>query len=172
MLAQAASVGLLLCITTAYLALAHHWRGNYESMPSLDLPGAQRIHLPKAQGRDYLWLVQNVENHCDVFIGMPELPSLHIWTDKDAVAGFDMDDWMLFYSPEQQVAASEILSRYPNACEIYNPDLVAFWNRTNQDMSAYPLARYLHDNFTVVGQKDRFSFLVRNGRDVSLLAIP
>jgi hypothetical protein len=57
---------------------------------------------------------------------------------------------------------------HPRACAIYNPQLVAFWNRSNRDMNTLPLARYLHENFKVVGSLDDFSLLVRNDREIEL----
>ncbi|MGH9562033.1 MAG: hypothetical protein ACRD3S_11325, partial [Terracidiphilus sp.] len=163
---QGASVAALLCAVLMYGFMFRVWRGQYRSLTALNLPGAYRIHVPETQRRDYVWLTENVDKNCDAFIGMPELPSLHIWTAKDPVGDLDMNNWMLFYSDKKQENAAQDLSRFPKACEIYNPDLVAFWNRTNQDMSALPLARYLDANFRVVGQIDKFSFLMRKNRNL------
>ena len=69
---------------------------------------------------------------------------------------------------EEQAAISSELSLHPRACAFYNPQLVAFWNRTHQNMDTLPLARYLHENFKVVGSLDDFSLLVRNDRDIKL----
>jgi hypothetical protein len=57
-------------------------------------------------------------------------------------------------------------SLHPRACVFYNPQLVAFWNRSNRDMDALPLAHYIHRNFKVVRSLDDFSLLVRNDRDI------
>jgi hypothetical protein len=158
----------LLCVPVFYLLIAGINRKTYNSLMPLDLPGAERIHLAAAQARDYHWLVQNIEANCDIFFGMPELPSLHIWTGIAPPAGLGADAWMLVYTDEDQAAISSELSMHPRACVFYNPQLVAFWNRSHQDMDALPLARYIHRNFKVVGSLDDFSFLVRNDRGIEL----
>jgi hypothetical protein len=156
----------LLCVPALYLLIAGIHRKTYNSLMPLDLPGARRIHLGAAQARDYHWLVQNLKANCDIFFGMPELPSLHIWVDSPPPAGLAVDDWMLVLTDKEQAAISSELSMHPRPCVFYNPQLVAFWNRSNRDMDALPLAGYIHTNFKVVGSLDDFSFLVRNDRDI------
>jgi hypothetical protein len=143
-------------------------RDSYDSLPSLQLPGADRIHLQEAQGRDYSWLVQNLDDHCDIFIGLPEVPSLHIWTGKDSLEGMQADDWMLTASLEQEISVTVVLSKHPNACAIYNPALVNFWNRDNRNLDSLPLVRYIHENFKSVGTTGKFSFLVKNDRNLNI----
>jgi hypothetical protein len=162
----AATSVLLICVAASYLAIARSERADYDALPSLDISGAGRVHLQASQGQDYRWLVQTLNDHCDVFVGLPELPSLHIWTGKDPLEGMDIDDWMLSSTNEQQIDASTVLSEHPNACEIYNPDIVDFWNRTHRNLDGLPLVRYLHENFKVVGQTGRFFFLIRNERNL------
>jgi hypothetical protein len=167
-LVRAATTMLLLWVAGSYLVIARSERKFYDSLPALQLRGAGRIHLYPAQARDYPWLVQNLNEHCDIFMGFPEVPSLHIWTGKDPLAGLEFDDWILIVSDRQQIAASAVLSQHPNACAIYNPDLVAFWNRTHQNWDSIPLVRYLHENFKVVGATGQFYFLVRNERNLNI----
>ena len=162
----------LLCIPAFYLLIAGIQRKTYNSLMPLDLPGARRIHVTAAQARDYHWLVQNIEANCDIFFGMPELPSLHIWTGLAPPAGLGANAWMLVYTNEEQAAISSELSKHPRACVFYSPKLVAFWNRTHQNMDTLPLARYLHENFKVVGSLDDFSLLVRKDREVPQLVSP
>jgi hypothetical protein len=103
---------------------------------------------------------------------MPELPSLHIWTGIAPPAELATDDWMFVYTNEEQAAISSELSMHPRPCVFYNPQLVAFWNRSNRDMDALPLAGYIHTNFKVVGSLDDFSFLVRNDRQIVNISSP
>ena len=131
--------------------IARQERKEYDSLPSLQLPGSGRIHLPEAQARDYRWLVRQLNDHCDYLSGLPEVPSLHIWTGKDPLDGMEMDDWMIAMSNEQQMVVSMVISEHPNACTIYNPELVTFWDRPHHDIDSLPLVRYLHENFKVAG---------------------
>jgi hypothetical protein len=168
LLIRAAALVLLLWVVASYFSVARSDREFYYSRPPLQLRGAGRIHLYPAQARDYSWLVQNLNDHCDLFVSFPELPSLHIWTEKDPLPGLGVDAWMLASSDEQQIAAAEVLSQHPNACAIYDPDLVAFWNPAHQNLDSLPLVRYLHENFKVVGATGQFYFLVRNERDLDI----
>jgi hypothetical protein len=163
---------LLLCVAASYIVIARRARKDYNALPSLQLPSSGRIHLPETQAQDYRWLVRQLDDHCDVFVGFPELPSLHIWTKKDPLDGMQMNDWMLYTSGQQQMAVSAVLSEHPNACAIYNPRLVDFWNRTHQDLGQLPLVRYLHENFKIAGTSNQFSFLVRNKRDLTIASDP
>jgi hypothetical protein len=158
----------LVCVAAFYIGLARTERKKYNALPFLQLPGSTKIHLPEAQARDYLWLVRQLNEHCDIFVGLPEVPSLHIWTGKDPLDGMQMDDWMLAASNQQQLAVSTVLSAHANACEIYNPDLVTFWNRNDENLDSLPLVRYLHENFKVAGTTGKFVLLVRNGRVLSI----
>ena len=45
----------------------------YESLSALNLAGAERIHLPEQQARDYQWLTQSAIDYCDVLVGLPNL---------------------------------------------------------------------------------------------------
>jgi hypothetical protein len=168
MLSRAATSMILICVAAFYLAIDLNARADYDSMPSLQLSGAERIHVPLPQALDYRWLVQNLDDHCDIFVGFPELPSLHVWTGKDPLPGMEIDDWMLTASNEQQTAAAAILSEHPNACAFYSPVLTNIWNPTHRNLDSLPLVHYLHDNFKVVGARGQFYFLVRDGRDLDI----
>jgi hypothetical protein len=167
-LTRAAASIVLLCVAASYFVTARADRMTYEALPSLQLLGAGRIHVPPAQAQDYQWLVQNLKDHCDIFVGFPELPSLHAWTEINPLAGMEVDAWILSASDEQQVAATVTLSEHPNACAISNPVLTGIWNRSNIDLDALPLVHYLNQNFKVVGTTGQFSFLVRKERDLQL----
>jgi hypothetical protein len=168
MLSRAATSMILICVAAFYLAIDLNARADYNSMPSLQLSGAERIHVPLPQALDYRWLVQNLNDHCDIFVGFPELPSLHFWTGKDPLPGMAIDDWMLSTSDEQQIAVAAILSEHPNACAFYSPVLTNMWNPSHRNLDSLPLVDYLHDNFKVVGARSQFYFLIRNERDLDI----
>ena len=169
---HATALILLASIPLAYLGIDYHQRRFYNSIPSLGIGGADRIHLPAKRIRDYHWLVENLKANCDVFVGLPEIPSLHIWTSKDSVAGLYLDAWILSATKAQQTAAIRELSSHPSACAVYNPDLVAFWNRGKQDVTQLPLVHYIETNFKVAGASDRYFLLVKNERSLTLNASP
>jgi len=161
----------LVCVAVVYLVIARSERNAYNALPSLQIPGAGRIHLQDEQAREYRWLVGQLDSHCDVFVGLPEVPSLHIWTGKDLLSGMYMGDWMIAMSDEQQLAASALLSQHPNACAVYNKELVDFWDHPHHDVTSLPLVRYLSQNFKVAGTAGRFALLVHNKRELSIESI-
>jgi hypothetical protein len=163
---------LLLCVPAYYLTTAYVQRRSYDSMISLALPGAERIHVSPVVEQDYAWLVRNIRAHCDVFVGLPEIPSLHVWTAMNPVRGLENDAWFVTATEKQQEAASAVLSQHPDACAIYNPDIVTFWNRSRQDIHAAPVARYIDEHFKVVGATHRYYLLVPKERDISVASVP
>jgi hypothetical protein len=90
---------------------------------------------------DYHWLVRNLHEHCDVFISVPEIPSLHLWVAQDPLAVSGMSQWMQFLNDEPQAAVAAALSDHPRACAIYNENLVVSWNEdhSEQGRGTHPL---------------------------------
>lgn len=169
-LVRVAAAIVLVFVVGQYVSMAAHERQQYEALPSLALPGSTSIHVPEAQAQNYRWLVRQLKEHCDVFVGFPEFPSLHLWTGSAPLDGMDMDDWMLITSQEQQTAAAATLSEHQNSCVVYNSNLVDFWNHPKRDLALLPLVRYLFQNFKIVGTTGQFSLMVRNQRNLELTA--
>ena len=155
-----------------YLVILHSRRRAYDELPSLNLPGAYRIHLPEDQARDYRWLVRNLDEHCKSFVGFPGIPSLYFWTGDDPPAGMDVNSWMLVYSDQQQEAVAEALSEDPNACAIYSPDLVGVWNRELKKVNVLPLSRYIPHKFQNHRENGTILFLVRKERNLAAIFSP
>lgn len=157
----------LFCLVLDYAYIAYVQRKSYNSLPALNLAGASRIHLNDQQAAEYQWLTRSSVNYCDILIGLPNLPSLNFWTGMNPPARLNIDAWMLVLSDKEQLEIELALSKHPNACAIYNPEILAFWSHNRRDISGLPLVRYIHDEFKPVGSMDHFVFLVRNGRDLS-----
>jgi hypothetical protein len=166
LLRLAGSVALF-CLVLDYVYIAYAQHESYNSLPALNLAGASRIHLRDEQAREYQWLTRSSVNYCDILIGLPNIPSLNLWTAMDPPARLNSDAWMLVLSDKEQLEIELALSKHPNACAIYNPEILAFWNRNRRDIGGLPLVRYIHDKFKPVGSMGNFVFLVRNERDLS-----
>ena len=158
---------LLLCLALDYVYIGYIQSKDYKSLPALYLAGASRIHLPGRQARDYQWLTQTALQYCDIFIGLPNIPSLNLWTAMSPPALLNSDAWTLVLTDKEQIEVASALSTHPNACVIYNPEVLSIWDRDHHDISGLPLVSYIHDNFKPVGSMDKYVFLVRNGRDLA-----
>ena len=174
--ARPAAAVTLAAVALAYPALAYRAKRLYASLTPLDLPGAERIHVAKEEAQDYHWLVSNLRENCDTFVGLPGLPSLYFWTGKplpgrvDQLPGpLNMDQWMDLFTPAQQEAIAADFSTHFNACAVYHPSGVDFWNTGHHDVRGWPLANYILTHFKTIGQSGDYQFMIRNERQ---LAIP
>ena len=167
MLLRVSNFVLLLCLALDYGFLAFVQRERYKSLPALNLLGANRIHLRGQQAKEYKWLTRSALNYCDIFVGLPNIPSLNLWTGMAPPARLNIDDWILVLTDKEQLDIASALSTHPNACAVYNPELLAVWDNDHHDISSLPLVRYINENFKPVGSMGNYVFLVRNGRDLN-----
>jgi hypothetical protein len=166
--ARGVAAALLIVVVAVYLGITYQARQLYKSLPALDLPGAERIHLDEQKALSLRWLTRNIENHCDVIFGLPNLVSLNFWTAKEPLTMFNTDAWILDLRPDQQMIVQTALSGHADACIVYNPDMVAFWNEAGGiDVEALPLVRYIREDFKIAGSSNQYYLLVRKERDLN-----
>nr|MDQ2713266.1 hypothetical protein [Acidobacteriota bacterium] len=157
----AASVAFLLA--SLYLLQLASAIQTYESLVSLGLSGAERVRVTIPDKNVYGWLTSELDTHCDTFFSMPGLFSLYFWTRKDPPTRLLMSDWIgLLNAPQQQKVVDD-LSTYNRECIVYSPRVVEFWRR-GQDLSRSPLARYIHDQFISIDQRDGYYFMIRKAQ--------
>jgi hypothetical protein len=159
-IAEIAAVLLALATNAFWAQGAVH---RYHKLKMLPLAGAERIHTPAALESQYSWITTTLKNSCDSNFSMPGIFSLYFWTQTNPPTGLLMDNWIgLLNRPQQQRVVSD-LSRYPKLCIVYNQKLVDGWRR-GQDLTASPLARYIHDEFAPFDQRGDYIILARRGR--------
>ena len=168
---------ILAAVALAYSVSAYRANRLYASLTPLDLPGAERIHVEKAEAEDYQWLVARLRQNCDTFVALPGIPSLYFWTGKplpgqvhQPPGQLNFGQWMDMFSSAQQQAIADDFSRHPNACAVYHPSGVDFWNTGKRDVREWPLANYLLTHFKTVGQTGDYQFMVRNERELDIPA--
>jgi hypothetical protein len=141
------------------------------------MPGAERIHVEKSEAEDYQWLVARLRQNCETFVGLPGIPSLYFWTGNPlpgpahkSPGPLSMDAWMLTHSPDEQQAVLDDLARFPNACAVYHPSGVDFWNKGKLDVRVWPLANYILTHFKTIGRSGDYQFMIRNERQLDIPA--
>jgi hypothetical protein len=136
----------------------------YQSLPSLDLPGARLVHTAPDVKVNFQWLVANIREHCDSFESLPGLPSLSFWTGIETLTRFNIGAWTYTLSPDQQQQVVAAISRHPRACIVYNRPLTEFWNPGGKSLGNLPLVAYIFRNFQAVGSSGDYRLMLRSER--------
>ena len=170
-LARTTGVAVVLLALLAYPAQAWRARQVYLSQTPLDLPGASRIRMAPDEVAVFQWLVRQLKQHCDTFVGYPGIPSLYFWTGKPMPGPLqtppgplNADAWTLLLTPAQQQSIVDEFAQHANGCVVYHPSGVLFWNRNGNDESPLPLVNFIQHNFRTVGAIGDYQFQVRNSR--------
>jgi hypothetical protein len=170
-LARTTGVAVVLLALLTYPAQAWRARQAYLSLTPLNLPGASRVRATSEEVAAFQWLVRQLKQHCDTFVGYPGIPSLYFWTGKPMPGPLrtppgplNADAWTLLLTPAQQQPIVDEFEQHSNGCVVYHPSGVLFWNRSGADESPLPLVSFIQNNFKTVGAIGDYQFQVRNTR--------
>jgi hypothetical protein len=168
---KALAVVVVACALLAYPAQTWRARKVYAAQVPLNLPGASRIHVDQAEAETFQWLTRELKRNCDTFAGYPGLPSFYFWTGlpmpgpaKAPPGPLNADAWTLLLTPDQQRPIVNEFARHPNACVVYHPSGLLFWDKGVIDERSLPLAAFIQDNFKTVSVMGDYQFQVRKDR--------
>ncbi|HEX7854688.1 MAG TPA: hypothetical protein VF503_13440 [Sphingobium sp.] len=116
----------------------------YAAIEPLDLPGTTHIRIPADRLTDIRWANAALKS-CDSSFSLPGQFSYALWTGHRLVTDLNVNDQLAFLTWPQQQQIISALSRERNVCILYNPTLLAFFDR-GQIQANPPLLRYILAN--------------------------
>jgi hypothetical protein len=133
-------VGGMLLIVTAANAVKAMLR---EFPPRSTLEGSSLLHLAPDQERDYSFLSRSIAANCSVLFTMPGMGSFNFWSGVPTPDGSNLTAWMRGLDQQRQQQILDRLKSTPDACVVYNPVLVEFWQTSQDELMILPLAQYI-----------------------------
>jgi len=157
--ARVSAAVLIACLN---LAFAWDARRTYESFSPLDFPGSRHVRVEPDKAAALRAIVSRINSSCSTLLTEPGLFSFHLWTGKPSPGGVDHQLWMSLLDDATQNAIVEKLSRDPQACVVFQRELVNYW-APGANIQAKPLIRYIRENFHNVIEGSGYSLMMRNG---------
>ncbi len=161
-IAVAAAIVMMLALVNVQLRHPFNtYRAGYDGTISLDLPGAEDVHVPAAEARTYRRVTRAINANCTSFLTLPGMNSFYIWTELEPPTGYNATAWMtLFDDAHQQRVIAETRS-IRGLCLLENPGTIGFW--THGEEPKGPLVDYLREGFRPVTTISGYRLLRRQG---------
>jgi hypothetical protein len=135
----------------------------YRDQKSLPFPGAELMHLPEAQVAEYEGIVHLLRaNHCTIFVGYPNLPSMYLWTGYESPPPQIPDSWMKALDDRRQQQVVDEMHASPRPCVYRNEGLASSWLGGAPPPSR-PLVDYVLNDFETVAEIGGFEFMLPKG---------
>ncbi|MDX9703014.1 MAG: laminin G domain-containing protein [Candidatus Auribacterota bacterium] len=139
-------------------------RDQYNNLISLNLSGADKIHLSADQAGRYQWLTSNLKAHSDMFVSMPGYMSYYFWTNTPPPDYFTSSGWTIVYDDSEQQRVVNDLKRSSRPCAIVNQEGIDFWANPGQSLRQGPLVRYINESFATALSCPPFELRLLNDR--------
>ena len=147
------------------------WRDRWKGMQPLDLPGCAGLRMPELEGAQHAWLAANLAHNADAFVGLPGVPSEHIWSGVPAPVPFYSHHWVLYYDAAQEAQLTQALLASKRPCIVRNGAMLPFWTAA-ADYRDGPFSRALHERFTLAGLAGHYElWLPRTSRPELVLSV-
>jgi hypothetical protein len=132
--------------------------GNYHNNEKLPLPGAELMRLPASSVETYTEVVDLLHEHeCSTFVGLPNVPSLYLWSQLEPPLPTIPNAWPKALSRSQQQQAVRELRASPHPCAFKNAELAAVY-LGGEPPPDEPLVNYVEDDFRPAAAVGPFEF--------------
>ncbi len=125
-------------------------RAHWTRLPPLDLPGTGALHLPEMDVARQTWLALNLKLNADTFVGLPGVPSAHLWSGVPAPVPFYPHHWVLYYDLGQEEALLQALLASKRPCIVRHVNMLPIWTGSRTFREG-PFTRALGDDFELAG---------------------
>ncbi|HEX4730957.1 MAG TPA: hypothetical protein VH299_06785 [Solirubrobacterales bacterium] len=133
---------------------------NYHDQERLPLPGAELMRLPTPTVEAYVDVVDLLHEHgCSTFVGLPNVPSLYLWSGLEAPLPTIPNAWPYALSRSQQQMAVRELRASPHPCAFKNEELAAAYLKGLPPPDE-PLVNYVEHDFRPIEKVGAFEFMV------------
>jgi uncharacterized membrane protein YidH (DUF202 family) len=145
-----AGAGALLLGTVAagFAAPMANMRRAHGQLPSLALPGAELLHVPRSRVRTLHRLVARLRAQCETFVTLPGLNSLYLWAELEPPTGFNATSWMFLFDASLQERIVARLETIERLCLVRQPQQEGSWAR-GRPLPERPLSTYLLTRFAL-----------------------
>jgi len=158
-LACAAAVVIAVAAAQTWVEYVNH----AVKVPS-GLRGSSMLLLRPSTAAQFQYLANHISTNCGMLFSMPGVNSFNFWSGVPAPNDSNMGAWMQYFSIDRQVGILKILRADPRACVIYDPELVKFWQASDQAMADSPLAQYILRDMVPVARRGDYEVRVQPGR--------
>ena len=115
-------------------------RQYYEDLPSLGLPGAQRLHLYEDEVAGLRGIAEMARDSCGMLLTVPGMPTFNLWTGLPAPKGLGGGNWVTGLNDAAQEKVVREIAGVPK-----------LWTH-RADVSGRPLIRFVQENFRPVAE--------------------
>jgi hypothetical protein len=135
-----------------------------DSRPSSDLRGASLLSLNSYLADRYRYLSERIRSNCDVLFTIPGMGSFNLWSGVAPPNGTNLTAWVEGLDRSRQVEILQILTAHPNACVIYNPELLDFWHTSSRAVEDSPLAQHILHSMVKAGERGGYEIRIQPWR--------
>jgi hypothetical protein len=136
-------------------------RDGYDGAVSLQLPGAESIHLGEEEAGLYRQISTAIDRNCGALIMLPGMDSFYLWTEEEPPTGYTATGWPTLFDDSHQRQVIAEVEPIEDLCQLRNEPIAAGWS--NGTIPAGPLVSYLDRGFQPIAKFDDYELLRRGG---------